>query len=196
MNDSETAAAPVMFHICLNVSDLDRAVNYYRTLFDRAPLKHHADYAKFELTEPPLVLSLKPSPHLHGGSLNHLGFRVPNAEVLVEFQRRLEKAGYRTRRQDGVECCYAHQTKFWAADPDSNLWEVYVLHGDIDHKGGSHGWAGMSAPLGALGLVGMVRRGLGKARAKLHCLLSRGCTTRGEAPALAAEPPSTSTPTA
>jgi SAM-dependent methyltransferase len=41
----------------------------------------------------------------------------------------------RTRREEGVECCYAKQTKFWAHDPDGNLWEVYTFDGDIDHRG-------------------------------------------------------------
>jgi len=34
-----------------------------------------------------------------------------------------------------VECCYARQTKFWVADPDRMLWEVYVFHEDIDERG-------------------------------------------------------------
>ena len=51
------------------------------------------------------------------------------------MQERLERAGMRTRREDGVECCYAKQTKFWAHDPDGTLWEVYTFDGDIDHRG-------------------------------------------------------------
>src|SRR5262245_46137480 len=133
----------VKFHVSLNVANLERAIAFYEALFARAPLKHHADYAKFELEEPPLVLSLKPIPYAHGGTLNHLGFRVVDTEQLIEFQSRLERAGFRTQRQDGVECCYARQTKFWVADPDANLWEIYVFHADIDYKGKSHGWSGM-----------------------------------------------------
>ena len=47
------------------------------------------------------------------------------------MQRRLEMAGLRTEREDGVECCYARQTKFWVTDPDKALWEVYVFHEDV-----------------------------------------------------------------
>jgi SAM-dependent methyltransferase len=50
-------------------------------------------------------------------------------------QRRLEESGMPTQRQEGVECCYARQTKFWVTDPDGNLWEVYTLHEDINHSG-------------------------------------------------------------
>jgi hypothetical protein len=54
---------------------------------------------------------------------------------LVEWQRRLEMAGIATLREDGVECCYSRQTKFWVQDPDNNRWEIYVLEEDIDHRG-------------------------------------------------------------
>ena len=39
-----------------------------------------------------------------------------------------------TRREEGVECCYARQTKFWVLDPDRTLWEMYVLEGDIEQR--------------------------------------------------------------
>jgi hypothetical protein len=44
-------------------------------------------------------------------------------------------AGITTQREEGVECCYARQTKFWVRDPDNNLWEIYVLEEDIEHRG-------------------------------------------------------------
>lgn len=129
-------ADPVRFHISLNVADLARSVAFFRTLFGQEPAKLRADYAKFEPDEPPLVLSLEPSAAAgRGGSLNHLGFRLPDARSLVAVQERLERAGLRTKREEGVECCYARQTKFWAHDPDGNLWEIYTLDGDIEHRG-------------------------------------------------------------
>src|SRR5262245_16557594 len=123
------------FHLSLNVGDLERAVAFYRVLFDREPAKCYADYAKFELDDPPLVLSLEPMARPAGGPLNHLGFRMADSAALVVVQRRLEEAGIACRRQEGVECCYARQTKFWVADPDQTLWEIYTLDEDIDHRG-------------------------------------------------------------
>ena len=123
------------FHASLNVADLDRSIAFYRVLLGADPAKVRPDYAKFDLAEPPLVLSLIPGRPGAGGNLNHVGLRVRDAEELVEIQRRLEAAGLRTEREDGVECCYARQTKFWISDPDRALWEIYVFHDDIDDHG-------------------------------------------------------------
>ena len=128
---------PVRFHLSLNVSDLAKSVAFFRTLLGVEPAKLRADYAKFEPDSPPLVLSLEPAKGEVGraGALNHAGFRLPDVKALVAIQERVERAGVPTRREEGVECCYAKQTKFWSHDPDGNLWEVYTFDGDIDHRG-------------------------------------------------------------
>jgi catechol 2,3-dioxygenase-like lactoylglutathione lyase family enzyme len=136
--DAAAAAGPVRFHLSLNVADLARSIVFFRVFLNREPAKRRTDYAKFELDEPPLVLSLEPFAAPPGGNLNHLGFRLPTAGLLVECQRRLEMAGITTQREEGVECCYARQTKFWVHDPDNNLWEVYTFEGDIEHRGDGH----------------------------------------------------------
>jgi catechol 2,3-dioxygenase-like lactoylglutathione lyase family enzyme len=123
------------FHASLNVTDLDRSIAFYRVLLGTEPAKVRPDYAKFDLAEPPLVLSLIPGRPGGAGNLNHVGLRVRTAEELVEIQRRLEAAGLHTEREEGVECCYARQTKFWITDPDGALWEIYVFHEDIDDHG-------------------------------------------------------------
>src|SRR5262245_53011532 len=130
-----TATGLLRFHVGLHSSDLDRSVRFYRALLGVEPAKHFPDYAKFETDRPPLVLGLYPSPQPPGGPLNHVGLRFPDSAALVGVQRRLEEAGIATQRQEGVECCYARQTKFWVTDPDRVLWEVYTLHEDIDHSG-------------------------------------------------------------
>lgn len=129
------AATANRFHVGLHVADLERSVRFYRVLLGVEPAKHFGDYAKFEVAEPPLVLALYPAPQPAGGALNHVGLRFPDSAALVEVQRRLEEVGITTQRQEGVECCYARQTKFWVTDPDRTLWEIYTLHDDIDHSG-------------------------------------------------------------
>ena len=123
------------FHASFNVSDLPRSIEFYRQLLGVEPAKVREDYAKFDLAEPPLVLSLIPGKPVGTGHLNHAGLRMRTAEELVEVQRRLEAAGMPTQREEGVECCYARQTKFWINDPDGALWEIYVFDEDIVEHG-------------------------------------------------------------
>ncbi|MCC6510323.1 MAG: VOC family protein, partial [Pirellulaceae bacterium] len=136
MNLPIAVSQPVRFHVSLNVSNLSRSIHFYRILFDMPPAKERADYAKFEPHDPPLVLSLEPNGHNGAGTLNHLGIRLPDARQLVSVQERLERAGIKSEREEGVECCYAQQTKFWVQDPDGTLWEFYTLDDDeLEHRG-------------------------------------------------------------
>jgi hypothetical protein len=133
MATAESATGTVKFHLSLNSSDLSRSIAFYQVLFASEPTKVRSDYAKFEIEEPPVIMSLIPSSPSSGGTLNHVGLRLRNAADLVAVQARLEAAGYGTQREDGVECCYSKQTKFWVTDPDRTLWEIYHLHDDEDH---------------------------------------------------------------
>lgn len=129
------AETPVTFHLSLNVTDVNRSVAFFQTVFGMAPTKHREDYAKFELRNPSVTLSLEPASPSDSGRLNHVGFKLQSSQELVELQRRLEMAGMPSQREAGVECCYSKQTKFWLHDPDGTLWEFYVLEGDLEHRG-------------------------------------------------------------
>ncbi len=133
------AAAPAitgtMFHASLNCADLPRSIAFYRLLLGVEPSKVRPNYAKFDLMEPPLVLTLMPGRPAPGGIVNHFGLRVADAATLVGIQERLELGGIPSKREEGVACCYALQTKFWVIDPDQAFWEVYVVHEDIDEHG-------------------------------------------------------------
>lgn len=155
----EGATAVVKFHASLNVSDLARSVEFYTALLGTGPAKHYADYAKFEIDSPPLILSLKPKRACAGGPLNHLGLRVVTVDHLRAIHARLKAIGARVGEQDDVKCCYARQTKLWITDPDETLWEVYVLHDDVPDWGEKHKKVKLlAAPLKAFGVRGLVRR--------------------------------------
>jgi catechol 2,3-dioxygenase-like lactoylglutathione lyase family enzyme len=130
-----STAAATQFHVTLCVADLAKSVRFYECLLGVPPTLLHGSYARFELESPALVLVLYATPRPPGGTLSHVGLRLTSSEELVDLQRRLESAGISTQRQEGVECCYAKQTKFWVTDPDGALWELYVLEGDIEHSG-------------------------------------------------------------
>jgi catechol 2,3-dioxygenase-like lactoylglutathione lyase family enzyme len=133
---SSPAKGPAKFHVSLNVADVARSAAFYRALLDREPARQLAHYAKFDLDEPPLVLSLVFGRSAPGGSLNHIGIRLCNSEALIQMQRRLETAGIATKREEWVECCHSRQTKFGVTDPDRTLWELYIFHEDIEEQEG------------------------------------------------------------
>jgi catechol 2,3-dioxygenase-like lactoylglutathione lyase family enzyme len=143
--------AMTKFHVSLNVSDLPRALAFYRTLFGIEPAKVKADYAKFEIAEPPLILSLVPVKPTPGGTVNHVGIRLTTAAALTALQGRLEAAGMAITLETNVQCCHAVQSKFWVTDPERTLWEFYVFHHDVDDDApaGSSGSSTSAAPQAA-----------------------------------------------
>lgn len=137
-----TNGAPTRVHISLNVSDLERSVDFYRAFFGVPPHKTRPGYANFEVADPPLKFALNQHAISRGtGALSHLGFQVGSQAQVEAAKERLVAAGLATFDEGDTTCCYARQNKVWAHDPDGNAWEVYVLTDDLlddeehDHQG-------------------------------------------------------------
>ena len=118
------------FHVTLNVESIPDAVTRYRKILGAEPAKVRADYAKFELADPPLILSL----NLGGtpGTVGHLGIRYPEQSSVAAELRRAEADALEPFRQDGVTCCYAKADKFWVNDADGLSWEMYTVLADAE----------------------------------------------------------------
>ncbi|MBD1996651.1 VOC family protein [Leptolyngbya sp. FACHB-541] len=120
--------ATLKTHIALNVTDLDKSVAFYQVMFGIAPVKYKADYAKFELEQPALNLTMnltgRVEPH---GALSHLGIQVSSTEDIKAAIDRFTTAGLATFEEEDTDCCYALQDKVWVTDPDGNRWEVFVV---------------------------------------------------------------------
>jgi catechol 2,3-dioxygenase-like lactoylglutathione lyase family enzyme len=121
-------------HISLDVKNLNDSVKFYSTLFATEPAKVKPGYAKFDVSEPGVVLSLVERHDLTFplAGPNHLGVRVPDLDQVLAAKARLESAGYVTSDEMGTTCCYAVQDKIWATDPNGYRWETYVFHGDAE----------------------------------------------------------------
>ncbi len=132
---SEPVVGRAAAHVSLNVADLDRAIAFYRTLFGVGPSVHHPDYAKFDIADPPLVLSLEPVFHRSSDAFNHLGLRLRAEAEVKDAHARLAVEGAVCQLEENSPCCYSLQTKFWLADPDRNLWEVYAVTGELEDIG-------------------------------------------------------------
>jgi catechol 2,3-dioxygenase-like lactoylglutathione lyase family enzyme len=144
---STPPAGETKFHFALNVSNLQRSIDFYRVLFGVPPAKQYGDYAKFELSQPPLVFSLMPNPPGSGGSLSHFGLPVANSEDVQAAADRLAAAGLQISCQQGTVCGYARQDKVWVADPDRNFWEIYVVHEDVDPETVRVSFDGIAPPI-------------------------------------------------
>ena len=116
--------------LALNVDDVDKAVEFYSTLFGVEPAKRRPGYANFAVAEPPLKLVLLENPG-QGGTLNHLGVEVGDVDTVDAEQTRLADAGLASVDERGTTCCYAKQDKFWVQGaPDGERWEVYTVLAD------------------------------------------------------------------
>ncbi|NOT54872.1 MAG: glyoxalase/bleomycin resistance/dioxygenase family protein, partial [Deltaproteobacteria bacterium] len=70
------------FHVALTVKDLSTAIEHYKKILGIEPAKVKADYAKFEIADPPVILSLNPG-HGEPGTVSHLGIRYTDSETVI-----------------------------------------------------------------------------------------------------------------
>jgi len=122
-------------HISLNVQDVRRSIAFYEAFFGEKAHKVRADYANFDLSNPPLKLALNQGGAAGKGSLNHLGIQVMDAAEVDAARDRIKAAGLASFDEGDTTCCYALQNKIWVTDPDGHSWEVYVLLDDTAEKG-------------------------------------------------------------
>ncbi|MEM9193338.1 MAG: ArsI/CadI family heavy metal resistance metalloenzyme [Myxococcota bacterium] len=127
-------------HIGLTVASLSRVMPFYRELFGQAPSKTKPGYVKFEVEEPPINFTLNERSDYEPrfGSCDHFGIQVKDRASIAKLSARMAAAGWETRAEEGVVCCYAEQDKVWATDPEGRMWEVFVV---LDAEKEEHGRA-------------------------------------------------------
>jgi len=125
-------------HIALNVTDLQKSLSFYERMLGIAPVKVRPGYAKFDVHDPPLNLSLNAGDFVNRrGTLSHLGLQVATTAEVLKTRDRWAAAGLKPRDEMGTSCCYALQDKAWVTDPDGNEWEVFTVLADIAQPEGS-----------------------------------------------------------
>ena len=117
--------------LALNVSDLDKAIDFYSRMFATEPAKIRPGYANFAIADPPLKLVLFEGQG-DPGSLNHLGVETETADEVVAAETRLTDAGLETTGVADTQCCYAAKTETWLTAPDDSRWEWYVKKADSE----------------------------------------------------------------
>jgi catechol 2,3-dioxygenase-like lactoylglutathione lyase family enzyme len=114
-------------HLALNVRDVERSIEFYKKMLGIEPSKVRTGYAKFDVQNPPLNLTLNQHQFNERGALSHLGLQVTSTEDVLTTRERWAEAGLVTRDEMQTSCCYAVQDKTWVRDPDGNEWEVFVV---------------------------------------------------------------------
>lgn len=129
-------------HIHVGVSDLDRSVDFYSTLFGAEPVVLKHDYAKWMLDDPRVNFAISSGQHAARG-IEHLGIQAENVDELADVYGRLKAADRPVLEEGATTCCYAKSEKNWIADPDGVVWEVFFTNGAATVYGDT-------APLSAL----------------------------------------------
>jgi catechol 2,3-dioxygenase-like lactoylglutathione lyase family enzyme len=114
-------------HLALNVRKVVTSIDFYQKMLGIEPSKVRPGYAKFDVQNPPLNLTLNEATFNERGALSHLGIQVASTEDVLVMREKWASAGLVTRDEMQTDCCYATQDKTWVRDPDGNEWEVFVV---------------------------------------------------------------------
>ena len=127
MESKTTNINSLKAHLALNVRNVQNSTEFYRKMLGIEPMKVRTGYAKFDVQNPPLNLTLNEVPFSDRGALSHLGIQVASTDDVLAQRARWMEAGLITRDEMQTNCCYAVQDKTWVHDPDGNEWEVFVV---------------------------------------------------------------------
>ena len=127
MSSEQKQIKTLKAHLALNVRNVDESIAFYRKMLGIEPSKVRTGYAKFDVQNPPLNLTLNQHVFNERGALSHLGIQVASTDDVLATRKRWEGVGLLTRDEMQTNCCYALQDKTWVRDPDGNEWEVFVV---------------------------------------------------------------------
>jgi catechol 2,3-dioxygenase-like lactoylglutathione lyase family enzyme len=127
--EGETTMQVLKPHVSLNISNIDASVAFYEKVFGVTASKRRPGYAKFDLQEPSLNLTMQEASR-SGVNASHFGVQVASTEDVASAWSRFKAAGLKTLTEENTTCCYAMQDKVWVEDPDGNMWEVFVVKAD------------------------------------------------------------------
>jgi catechol 2,3-dioxygenase-like lactoylglutathione lyase family enzyme len=124
---TESRVKALKAHVALNVRNVEQSIEFYKKMLGIEPSKVRTGYAKFDVQNPPLNLTLNEHNFSERGALSHLGIQVASTADVLAMRDRWFEAGLVTRDEMQTDCCYATQDKTWVRDPDGNEWEAFVV---------------------------------------------------------------------
>ena len=121
-------------HVHVSVSDLDRSIHFYSTLFAAGPTVVKRDYAKWMLEDPRVNFAISAGNRAARG-IEHLGIQAENPGELAEVYAQLKAADRPVLDEGQTTCCYARSEKSWISDPDGVVWEAFFTNGEATTYG-------------------------------------------------------------
>ena len=120
-------------HVSLKVADLGASIDFYTALLAAGPTVRKPDYAKWQLDDPRVNLSLV----ARGGEpgFDHLGIQAETPEELAELRERIARAGALGGEVDDegqTVCCYHRSDKTWVTDGQGVGWEAFHTSATAD----------------------------------------------------------------
>ncbi len=126
-SNTEMPVIALKAHVALNVRNVAESTEFYQKMLGIEPSKVRPGYAKFDVQNPPLNLTLNQGAVREKGALSHLGIQVESTQDVLAVRQKWMDSGLITRDEMQTNCCYAMQDKTWIHDPDGNEWEVFVV---------------------------------------------------------------------
>jgi len=130
-------------HVHVGVSNLDRSIGFYATLFGAEPSVVKPDYAKWMLDDPRVNFAISEGKHAAKG-IEHLGIQAEDADELAQVYGRLKAADRPVLEEGATTCCYAKSEKNWITDPDGVAWEAFLTNGEASVYGEALGLSAIS----------------------------------------------------
>ena len=136
------------FHVHVGVTDIDRSVAFYSSLFGAQPAVVKPDYAKWMLDDPRINFAISMRENAAKG-IEHVGLQVEDKAELAEVYGRLAAADRPVLEEGETTCCYAKSEKSWVTDPDGVIWEAFHTTGEATVYGDSPSLEALAAPADA-----------------------------------------------
>src|SRR3990167_10377659 len=123
------------FHAHVGVTDIEKWITFYSSLFGTPPAVVKPDYAKWMLDDPRINFAVSQHEGAAKG-IRHVGLQVEDKAELAEVYSRLQSADRPVLEEGATTCCYAKSEKSWIADPDGVVWEAFLTEGESTTYGG------------------------------------------------------------
>lgn len=121
-------------HMSINVTDLERSIGFYSTLFAAEPTVVRDDYAKWMLDDPRVNFVVEKSGQ---AGFTHAGIQVDSNDELAELFARMQSTEAPYSPEGETTCCYHRSEKSWTEDPDGLPWEAFFTHHETEERGTS-----------------------------------------------------------